>query len=230
MIDSYQALLRLGIILKIIDESALKDPNRNRLIEEFSDSDSMTEREVTLGSKDMGKYGPDYNEDEIEYIDPKEELKKQKKKPKRAITPPRDIEPLVSNFGPKTIPLANVKLPAKEEPEEEEEKERVETGNRTAQPNFAPGPGPVQTPLAGTLPNQGAPLFATQPLNPVEEEKRLDKSMSSKGSGGSTPKEGNLMTPAVASATPGGFTAAEFEKAVKDAKKTEDYNFLPYQK
>jgi len=190
VIDSYNALLRLGVILNILDPSVLQDSNANRVIDEFSNSDdSLTERNVTLGSRDLGKYGPDYKEDEIEYVDPKEAAKKLEKTTKRPKTPPKGSQPLVSNFGPKTIPLADAKDLIKEGAEEEE-KEPDNAGNRTAQQNFA-------TPLAMNNIQSDAPLMATLPLNPIEEEKILGKSQFSKSNGGSTPKEGNLMTPAV---------------------------------
>lgn len=236
--DTYYPLLKLGVILNIIDESALKDPNANRVIEEFSDSDdSMTERDVTIGSNEVGKYGADYNEDKIEYVDPKDEERRLKKiaemkSEKKKIIKKKE-EPLVSNFGPKTIPLANIPEPIDEE---EDKKSTIgNIGNKTAvQPQAK-----ILTPVQIKDPNatSATPIpsgFVTQPLQPIEEEKRLDESKSSeekdnKESKESTQKEANLLTPAV-SQTPGGFTGGEFEKALKDAKSKSDYNFLPYKK
>jgi hypothetical protein len=112
-LDSYYPILKLAVIMNIIDESYLEDPNANRVVEEFSDSDDLTEKDVSVNSKDMGKYNAvDYKDDKIDYTDPKEEAKRLEelaKKKNRPKSPPKTEEPLISNFGPKTIPLANIK-------------------------------------------------------------------------------------------------------------------------
>eukprot|EP00344_Euplotes_crassus_P003311 CAMPEP_0197017464 /NCGR_PEP_ID=MMETSP1380-20130617/79554_1 /TAXON_ID=5936 /ORGANISM="Euplotes crassus, Strain CT5" /LENGTH=199 /DNA_ID=CAMNT_0042444565 /DNA_START=3419 /DNA_END=4018 /DNA_ORIENTATION=- len=199
----------------------------------------MTERDMSINSKELGKYGPDYNEDKIEYVDPKAEERKARMKLKKKKAPKKEEDPLVSNFGPKYIPLAKIEEPEKTEGEGEGDDDSPKlsqnAGNRTAIQNLPGQLTPLQEDKIKTA-KIGPGGFGTQPLQPIEEEKRLDESRLSKSphsSKGGTPKEGeekeaNLLTPALSQPT--GFAGGEFGKALVKAKSQTDYNFLPYKK
>jgi hypothetical protein len=222
-LDTYYPLLKLAVVLNILDESVL-DPNRDRIVDDFSNSsDSLTEKDMTIGSKEMGKYHADYEDDKIEYNDPKEKVKRlevTKKKPK---TPPKTQEPLMSSYGPKVIPLSNVK-----ELDGGSEKSLGDAGIKTL-PQMSIGDFLSQEIKGSMTPQPKVEDKSKTPSSPKsdkEEEKNLDKSNSDDGK--STPKEGNIITPAMSKT--GGFKTAEFDLALKEANETKDYNFLPYKK
>lgn len=179
-----------------------------------SNSDSLTEKNVTLGSNELGRYGPQYKDDKIEYVDPKEEAKKLETKKVRPKTPPKALEPLISNFGPKQIPLANIK----------DKKAMTGTLERTRGASADARSG-IQTTDQFKAPKltiervesmqTPAPLMQPTPIRDDREESK-------------TPKEAKLLTPGLTG--DGGFAGGEFAKALKDAKDTKDYNFLSYKK
>jgi len=86
------------------------DEKDNRIISEISSSssdDSLTEKNITIGSKEMEDYH--HTEKNKEQIILFGEENKNEKVPspikKRPKTPPKTSQPLISSYGPKVIPL-----------------------------------------------------------------------------------------------------------------------------
>ena len=217
-------------MLNIIEEKPV-DEVANRMIEEFSDSneDSLTEKNISIGSDEMGQYGPDYEKEKIEIYDPKKELNEEEKKraPPRPRTPPKTDTPLISNFGPKTIPLSK--------PKDSMSKTSTFGGTRTPMPAAGPRQGNqtatnLQVPSLSIERMESSKTPLQSPLKKDSSLKLPGKEESKSAPGpeeeSKTPKEGNLLTPNLGGE--GGFTGGEFAKALKDAKDTKDYNFLKY--
>lgn len=210
----------------------------NRIVEEFSDSnedDSLTEKNITVGSNEMGHYGPDYEEEKLELIDPKGNLKKKPEEEKRPKTPPKTEPPLVPNFGPK-FSKPEIK---EDNPLEDTQREQNLRGQQTA------ANPPIQKLSMERFESSQTPLpvgtMIESPARKRDEEKQQEEAKAgttpsrtpqrmveeNSDSGKSTPKEGKILTPNIPE---GGFTAGEFEKAIKSAKETKDYNYLNYEK
>lgn len=187
------------------------------MIEEFSlsDSDSLTEKNITVGSNEIENYGPDYTKEQIEIVNPKKKAEEKKLRDMRPRTPPKTEAPLVSNFGPKPIPLTQPKDMSQTANIGQKLMTPVDVG-RLNQTAGAIQPTPLnQSRLTPLTPAQKESLFMT----PIKsEEPKMTPRIQE------IPKEGNLLTPSLGT----GFAGGEFEKALKEAKDTQDYNFIKY--
>jgi hypothetical protein len=235
LIDLYKPLHKLSIVLNIVEEK-VADDGANRIVEEFSDSnedESLTEKNITIGSKEFGHYGPDYEEEKFELINPKGDLKKTNLEEKRPKTPPKTEPPLIPNFGPKfnkpqikddfnlgdtqNEEILRGQQTAMNPPVSKLTIERFES-SQTPLPAGAMTADPLHKPETKDKEESKAePTPFRTPQRPIEKS----------DSGRSTPKEGKILTPNLPT---GGFTAGEFEKAIKSAKETKDYNYLHYEK
>lgn len=224
-LDTLKPLYRLAIVLNIIEEKVpLEEEEKVKGFSNSSDDD-LTEKDVTIGSKEMGRYGPELKEDKIEYLDPKEEEKKKQKelerKQMKLKESKKEEEPLISNFI-KKIPLAKTKDP----------KNMTATMGRNDPANLAFTPVQLGNQTMGALQKPMLTLERVEsmqtPVPLFDPSATFERAEESKSEEAVTPKEGKLMTPGLNEGL--GFNAAEFEKAIKDAKETKDYNFLQYKK
>jgi len=247
--ELYTPLKKLAVILNIVKEEAY-DEDANRMIEQFSESgddDSLTEKNVTIGSKEMLEYGADYNDDRFELFDPDGDIKKEEQKAKRPRSPPKNQAPLISNFGSK-VKLKDIPESMMDDNNEMGETMagetlmRDNTHNQMSSMLTAKRPVGVQqldmeriessnTPMVpgglGTAtPNREESKFTTEARAPQPVSQKLYDDEDNSEKSGESPKEGKLMTPSIGEKD--GFNAGQFEKALKDAKDTKDYNNLNY--
>ena len=189
------------------------------MIDEISASsdNSLTEKNITIGSNDMGEYGPDGKDREyIEINDPKKEEKMKKLKDMRPKTPPKTDQPLVSNFGPKSIPLSTPK---------DTNMMKTATGINPTSIMKTPITAKEPSKLLQTLDNMQATPLDIDPRDSLQIKTPKDYNPDiPKGDSSEIPKEGKILTPNLE----GGFTGGEFAKALKEAKETDHYNFIKY--
>lgn len=194
------------------------------MIDEISASsdESLTEKNITIGSNEMGEYGPEGKDREvIEINDPKKKEKEKRLKDMRPRTPPKTEQPLVSNFGPKSIPLSTPK-----------DTNMMKTatglnpaGNLLTPLSMKPAMG-AKTPVPMKEPSKLLQSLDNVEPSPLDIDPRdsLQIKTPKNDNNSEIPREGKILTPNLE----GGFAAGEFAKALKDAKDTEHYNFIKY--
>ena len=196
------------------------------MIDEISASsgDSLTEKNITIGSNEMGDYGPGGKDREIiEINDPKKNAEILKQKELRPKTPPKTEQPLVSQFGPKAIPLSTPK-----DPNLMKTATAIKPGGSIGTPFTSKEPSKLMQTLENIHPSplDIDPRDSLQIKTPKDEEDKKSEPniLSPKLGTSEIPKEGKILTPNLE----GGFAGGEFAKALKEAKDTEHYNFIKY--
>ena len=196
-IDSWVPLKKLAVILNIIKEEEV-DETKMRIIDEFSTSGEgeSSSEQMEVGSK-TGAYDADYDKDDnkitLEDPDKPKEQEVVKTRSNRPSTPPRGVDPLVSQFAPKI--------------EFKEPTDPYETAPIQAPPKIDK---PAENKLSTPIPTQTAPAKA---LTPLKEETPVNEPISTlqppKDDGPTVKK---MLTPAI-----GNFTGGDFGKALDES-------------